>query len=236
MLDALPDNLRRAYRYGDWNALSGTYFSEFDRRVHVTAPHAFPAGVNRFRAFDYGLDMLACLWFAVGSDGGVTVYRELRAKGLIVSDAAKAILAASPPDEEIAATLAPPDMQSRQKDTGMTMAHLFAQGGVPLSRASSDRVYGHMSIHELLRRGETAEPGLKIFSSCPGLISDLESIMPSEINPNDCAVSPHEVTHAVDALRYFAASKERIVPQAGISAPKSDGYSRFMSGKWGNLR
>ena len=91
MLSSLPENLRKAHRYGDWDALSGSYFPEFSRTRHVVAPFQIPKHWRRYRAFDYGLDMLACGWFAVDENGVVHV-RELKETGLIVQEAAKRIL------------------------------------------------------------------------------------------------------------------------------------------------
>ena len=42
MLSSLPENLRKAHRYGDWDALSGSYFPEFSRNRHVIAPFQIP--------------------------------------------------------------------------------------------------------------------------------------------------------------------------------------------------
>ena len=206
MLESLPENLRQAYRYGVWDSLAGAYFSELDESRHVIPPRKIPATWTRFRSFDYGLDMLSCLWIAVSPSGQSLVYRELRQPNLIVSEAARAIFSATPPNERIAATFAPPDMWSRQKDSGRSMAELFAKNKIPVLRASNARAQGHMQIKELLR-GDGETPALLIFSSCPGLISDLKAIQADERRPGDCAVQPHDITHAVDALRYYAVSR-----------------------------
>jgi phage terminase large subunit len=65
------ENIRRAHRYGDWDALSGAYFPEFDAKN--TSQALSNPGHWRYRAFDYGLDMLACLWFAQDESGGAFV-------------------------------------------------------------------------------------------------------------------------------------------------------------------
>ena len=135
MLSGLPENMRRAYRYGDWNALSGAYFPEFSEDRHVVRPFAIPDDWARYRAFDYGLDMLACLWVAIDDTGRCYVYREVKRPGLIVSEAARLILGLTLPGERVAVTFAPPDVWSRQKDTGRTMAELFMAGGVCRSSA-----------------------------------------------------------------------------------------------------
>ncbi|EJW92464.1 Terminase-like protein, partial [gut metagenome] len=33
-LAAMPEDLRRAYRYGDWNAIGGNFFKEFSMKTH----------------------------------------------------------------------------------------------------------------------------------------------------------------------------------------------------------
>lgn len=88
-LQSLPEDLRRAWLDGCWDVFKGQYFEEFSRDLHVVEPFEIPSSYRRFVAFDYGLDMLACLWFAVSPDGWIYVYRELHQPGLIVSEAAK---------------------------------------------------------------------------------------------------------------------------------------------------
>ena len=207
MLSSLPENLRKAHRYGDWDVLSGSYFPEFSDARHRLAPFKIPKDWLRYRSFDYGLDMFACYWVAVDFEGHAYVYREVCQPGLLVSQAAELMLSCTLPDEDIAITFAPPDMWSTQKDTGKTMAELFMLNGVNIVRANNNRVQGHLQIKELLRDMPDHKPGLQITTDCPQLIEDLKAIQSDEKNPNDCARMPHNVTHTVDALRYFAQSR-----------------------------
>ena len=206
-LELLPPDVRRAHRYGDWDALSGAFFPEFRPALHVCTAFALPAHWPRYRAFDYGLDMFACLWIAVDEQGGCWVYRELARPGLIVSAAADAMLAAETPGEQISLTLAPPDLWSRQKDSGKTMAELFRQHGVGLVKASSSRIHGWMQVKELLRTDRGGQPRLRIFAGCSGLITQLPLLQHDPNDPSDCATVPHEITHLPDALRYFCVSR-----------------------------
>lgn len=125
MLSSMPENLRRAYRYGDWESLGGNYFPELSEAVHVSPVFRIPGHWKRYRAFDYGLDMFACAWFAVDEQGRSWMYREYSKSGLIVQEAARAMLERTLPGERIEVTFAPPDMWSRQKDSGRTMAEIF---------------------------------------------------------------------------------------------------------------
>ena len=210
MLDLLPEDVRRAWRYGDWDALAGTFFPEFRKETHVIEPFSpIPAGWKKYRSFDYGLDMLACLWIAVDVEGRCYVYREVQQPGLIVSEAARLILSLTPEQERIEFTIAPPDMWNRQKDSGKSMAELFAQNGVGLVRASSSRIQGWMAEKEMLKpmKGEQDRPGLLVTRECQGLIRNIRLIQHDEKNPSDCATEPHGITHINDALRYFCITR-----------------------------
>ena len=203
MLDALPDDIRRAHRYGDWDALAGQYFSEFKREVYVVPSFIVPKEWPRYRSFDYGLDMFACYWYAIDFDGRIWVYREYCQDGLIVSEAASAMRALTPPDEFIQYTVAPPDMWSTQKDTGRTMAEIFTQNGIGLVRASNSRVQGWMQVKEYMKIRPDGKPGILITKDCATLIEHLQAVQHDEKNPSDVAKEPHEFTHSPDALRYF---------------------------------
>ena len=210
MLSSLPESIRRAHRYGDWDALSGQFFSEFRWETHTVEPFKIPGGWTRYRAFDYGLDMFACLWVAVDCRGRSYVYREARVKGLIVSDAAKLMRDMTLPNEKIACTIAPFDMWSTQRDTGLTIAEIFSRGGIELVRASNSRVQGWMSVKELFKCCADGAPQLMVFRDCRGLINDIPSLLHSDKNPSDAATEPHEITHATDALRYYC--RTRVLP------------------------
>ena len=225
MLDLLPEDVRRAWRYGDWNALAGTYFSEFKNDTHVIDPFVrMPEEWTKYRAFDYGLDMFACLWVAVDFEGRCYVYREVQQSGLIVSEAAELMTALTPANEHIQMTIAPPDMWNRQKDSGKNMAEIFAQNGVGLIKASNNRIQGWMAVKEMLKPldGNAGRPGLLVSKECKGLIRNLQLIQHDEKNPSDCATEPHEITHICDALRYYCVT--RTLKSENEPAPPEDDW------------
>lgn len=209
-LELLPEDVREAWLNGDWDAMSGIFFPEVQRKTHVIPDFwRVPAEWRKYRAFDYGLDMFACLWIAVDYDGRAYVYRQLNRSGLIVSDAARLMLDMTPPGEQISATIAPPDMWNRQKDSGKSMAELFMENGVGILAASNSRVQGWMALKELLKpmRSEKDRPGLLLCESCRDLFDHLTTIQHDDKKPEDCATEPHEITHDTDALRYFAVTR-----------------------------
>ncbi|NLT57637.1 MAG: hypothetical protein GXX99_01585 [Clostridiales bacterium] len=205
MLQNLPEELRRAWLEGDWDVFAGQYFKEFSREVHVVAPYEIPGHWPVTVTMDYGLDMLACYWIASDEQGRAHVFRELYREGLIVSEAAEAILQRSA--ERVALYLAPPDLWSRRQESGRSVADLFAERGIPLTRTAGGRVAGWMALREWLRptAGEEGrrEARLRIFETCPNLIRTLPALRYDELRVNDAALHPHELTHAPDALRGF---------------------------------
>ncbi len=207
MLSELPEKMRAAHRYGDWNALSGAYFDEFSRSKHVVKPFPIPKDWRRYRAFDYGLDMFACYWIAVDFDGHSYVYREFCQSGLIVREAAAAIHENTMFDEHIDITFAPPDMWNTQKTDGKTMAEEFMLCNVPIVKVNNNRVQGHMQLKSMLADMPDGKPQMVFFENCKHIIEDISCIQADEKNPNDCAKEPHSITHTVDGVRYYAISR-----------------------------
>ena len=219
-LMALPEELRAAWLYGRWDVFSGQFFSEFDERRHVCAPFDIPDGAGRYCAIDYGLDMLAALFIAVLPDGRAYVYDEIYESGLIVSVAASRIR------EKLTAgmtVIAPSDLWSRGRDSGRSTAELFAEGGVYFTKIVPDRVDGWLALKEWLA-DENGVPRLRIFRDCHAIIRCLPLLLYDARRPGDAATEPHEITHAPDALRYFASFRptlphgsaaERKLPQRG---------------------
>lgn len=101
-LKALPEKLKRAWLYGDWNIFEGQYFEEFRvtpdiakctennidpdtalkqrRWTHVIKPFNIPDDWTIYRSFDWGYSKpFSCGWWAVDHDG--TLYRILEFYG-----------------------------------------------------------------------------------------------------------------------------------------------------------
>jgi len=255
MLAQMPTDLKLAYRYGDWDALGGGYFKEFQFATHTMKSFRIPEHWPRYRSFDYGLDMTAVIWWAVDTDGRAWAYREIEEKGLIVQAAAHTILGNSPIHEKIQATYAPWDMWARSKESGKTMAEIFLTSGIPIIQAPRDRVQGHMIVKSMMaqmplndpyikglfKEGEAPAtmPGLMLFSDLTHVAEDLRDIQSDEKNINDCAKLPHEVTHTVDAVRYFCISrtemaqtpvKERKKTFEDMIEEKEENYESYMCG------
>ena len=211
-LDNLPRGLREAWRDGNWDVFVGQYFTEWDREMHVC--EAFPPSPwwRWYVTMDYGLDMLAALLIGVDEAGYAWVVGEVYEgrdrgeghEGLIISEAAEAVkqLAAG---RTVTAYLAPPDLWNARQESGKSVADIFAEHGVYLTKTSNDRVNGWLAVKEWLkvREGEDGikRPRIRFFPNCRNIIRCLPLLQYDEHRANDVANSPHELTHAPDALR-----------------------------------
>ena len=206
-LESLPPLRRKAMLEGDWDAFEGQYFTEFDRSRHELQPFEIPKSWHRFAAMDYGLDMTCCLWFAYPPDRSrLVVYRELHQPDLVLSDAARKIASATA-GEELRYIAASPDLAGRRQDVGKTgfdiMAGVGLRGLIP---ADNSRIPGWRRIREFLRAEGEDGAYFGIFSSCPNLLRTLPRLTFDPVHTEDAAITPHEITHAPDALRYGLAS------------------------------
>lgn len=192
----------------------GLFFHEFDYDRHTIPPQPIPEGSRIYAVKDYGYDMLAHYKIAVTPQGDVLVFHEIYKPGQLISQAAELIRRADyddggnpwhPPRDR----LAPPDLFAVSPETGQSQESAFAGCGLRMSvRVSNNRETGWLMVRELMRdvqRGDgTVCPRLKIFRTCTNLIRCMQQLLVDEKHPEDCADKPHELTHAPDALRYFA--------------------------------
>jgi len=217
-LESLPFELKEAWLHGKWDVMAGQYFSEWSREVHVCRPFEIPELWTWYVTMDYGLDMLAAYAIAVAPDGAAYVVDEVYegrdrvdvsgapGKGLIVSEAAERVKEMVG-ERKISAYLAPPDLWNARQETGRSVADIFAEHGIYLTKASNDRLDGWMAMHERLKviEGEDGRPTarLKIFPKCVNLIRCIPLLQYDDKKPTDAAQTPHEITHGPDAMRYF---------------------------------
>lgn len=217
----------------------GTYFKEFSHGIHVKEPHPIPDNWRKVRALDYGLDMLACLWVAESPRGDeVIFYKELHEPDLIISDAARRIIEVNGSDR-IYKTYAPGDLWGRTKESAQTIEKTFRDNGVQFSKTSNKRVQGWLAVKEGLKvyeskdihtGAEIKKAKITIFSNCTNLIANLPKIQRDEKDPNDCATQPHDITHILDAMRYYCVVRYRPVEKKKI-ADNSKDYASVMT-RW----
>jgi hypothetical protein len=213
-LESLQDEVTREMLLnGNWQIAAGSFFNEFDRRTHTCEPFDITNNkdVKLYRSIDYGLDMLACYWYAelppssVNPYGSVFIYRELCAPDLTISEAARKIREATPQNERIVCTYAAPDiLRNRDRLTGRNQGDIFAQNGLSLTESNNDRKSGWLALKELTKIRENGRPILKIFNNCTRIIKHLPMLIHDDKNYGDVKKEPHDITHSPDSLRYYA--------------------------------
>lgn len=238
-LESLPEIRRKAMLYGDWNSFEGMFFPEFDESKHIIPEMKIPSEWIKFRALDYGLDMTACLWLAVTNERKCIVYHELYMPDLILSEAAKAIIDATPKNENIRYTVASPDLWNRRQDSGKSGFKIMTDAGLKgLRKADNARITGWRVLREYLKINEDSLPKLMITKNCTNLIRCLPLLTFDADVYEDASDVPHEITHAPEALRYALMSREPrsgFLPEQNVSSIYSfgtkkddDGYDGFI--------
>ena len=223
------EELVRKYLHGDWSAIDGAYFDNWEPRRHVVRPVELPDHWLRFRSIDWGsFRPFSVGWWAVAAEdmvfeGGVTLprgglvrYREWYGASkpnvglkLTAEQVAAGILQRTPADESITYTIADPAMMS--EDGGPSLSERFALNGVPLLRGDNKRTGrgGAMGGWDMLRTrldGEDDDrPMIVFFNTCTDTIRTLPALQHDDHKPED--VNTDQEDHAADEIRYAAMSR-----------------------------
>ena len=205
MLNSLPPDLARAWRWGEWDVFLGQVFKTFRRMTHVIEPFDIPAHWTRWRGIDWGKrNPFCCLWIAKEPDTGrLYVYRELYQAGLDDRAQARAVRDNTLAGERIAATFADPSMWTKKtfENKVYSTADEYAAERVYLTKADNDRMTGKRKIDTLLSNLPDGKPWLMVFSTCANLIRTLPALPYAKVgNPED--VDSDAEDHAYDGLRY----------------------------------
>ena len=227
-LRAIKDEkLRRAWLDGDWDVFEGQFFDMWDEKIHVYKSFKIPKEWPRFRAIDWGYsDYFCCLWFAVGPDNHIWVYREFYRNRMTDGEYAESIRMLSKyddgSDERIAYTVGDPSSFSvTMPDTGKTRFETFAYNGVSVIPADNNRVEGWSRVREYLEvREYQGRPSswVHISEDCPNLIRTLPSLVHHERKVEDIEDGMED--HAPDTFRYGLRSRPPLFdkkPKTGMT-------------------
>jgi hypothetical protein len=213
-LKALPEQMRKAFLEGSWDAFMGQMFTEFSWDRHVVDPTSLPATWKRYNGLDWGYTApWAVLWGAVDEDGRLWVYRELYERQVGEAEQARKILAAERDAEQVSARYADDAMWATRGDA-KPIATVYAENGVHLTPAGKGgRVPGWQRVHSLLAEapacphhrelGWTTCPMIHISRMCRELLRELPALPHATSgDPEDADTTASD--HAMDALRYLA--------------------------------
>ncbi len=207
-LEALPEDLRRAFLDGDWDVFAGQYFRELRRDIHGFDGNPPPGWT--FRCLDYGESSpSAVYWCRVDRDGCIWVYRELYGAGYTYSALADKMVELSVDRlgkaEQIRYTVAPPDVFAKSKGTGIVGNEMMALRGVPCIMADNNRIEGWRRMREFL----SIPPRLMVHTiACPHFWRTVPTLIHDDLHPED--VDTDSEDHAADSIRYGLATRHPV--------------------------
>ena len=220
-LNQLPTEKRKALMDGRWDAFEGAFFVEFDPKIHICEPFEIPKNWKKSISFDWGYSDPTCVhWTAEDPQTGkLYVYREFYVNRMLDVDVAKAIARHSH-IEEINCIYYPWDLDFKNPQTGVSMKermnNIWEDMGLRyyMKVGNKNRAEGWSAIRYLLSLREDKEPHIKIFSNCKNLIETFPEQIHDETNPEDLDTDGND--HALDSLRYFAATYRNFYEKPGI--------------------
>lgn len=217
----LDEKRRRQLELGDWDAIEGQYFHEWNRAVHVIPPFEIPSWWTRIRGIDYGYtNPMACVWIAFDGDGTAYIYRELYGTGMVPTVQARRIATMTRPDEAVAYTMADPSIWAKT-GIGPCIAEQYQRAGLKVRRANNERVAGWTLLRQYLRMDETTgRPRMFIFDHCLDTIRTLPMLVHDDHNPEDLDTDGDD--HLLDSVRYAMLSRPKASKLPGPPVTSGD--------------
>lgn len=225
------EKLAKALDEGDWNAITGEFFPEWDEKRHVVSDFTPPAHWFRFRTFDWGTaEPFAVYWWAV-SDGETFTdssgVRRWFPRGALVAyqewygcdtqdpskgnryrneDIACGIVQRSEVNHQNLVTLT--DSLPFQDRGGDTIAQIFNRCGCPLSLGDTSRVPGWSMMRSRLIGAQLDSnsthrfPMIYFTASCEAARDYIPALTRHPSEAKKEDAAEHgEATHSCDAIR-----------------------------------
>lgn len=221
------EKLVQAWLDGNWDAVQGAFFDEWNDAVHVVSNDflkRIPKNAPRFRAFDWGSSApFSCGWYVV-SDGtwglprlALLKYREwyggeMHDDGRVTGLKMDAVMVARgikerERGENIQYGVADPSIFIR--DGGPSIAELMNVKGIQWRKADNKRIPGWEQMHWRLRGNHYGtpdwQPMLYFVESCQATIRTLPILQHDETKIED--VDTESEDHAGDETRYACMSR-----------------------------
>lgn len=217
----VPDHIRRAWKHGEW-IVEGAYFNDFHATIdnepwHVihelpligegenVRPMLMCSWLLVYRAVDWGFspDPAVVIWLAMLPNGRAIAFKERDWLMTPASQVARQTEDASQ-SLRVADTYADPTMFRDQQATELhSIADIFAENGVSLTKSRNDRSGIGFAIHEWFNTIlEDGRPMLQIYQpGCPKLAKTLPMMRVDKNNPTRIADSSND--HWTITLGYF---------------------------------
>lgn len=238
-LEALPEKLREAWRFGRWDVFEGQVFGEFvddpwhykDRRnTHVIAPFEIPDSWKVYRGFDWGYSKpFSVGWYAI--DGDDTMYRFRELYGCTgeadvgvewtVNKVAAEIRKIEETDEQLRGRqiIGVADPAIWQENGGESIAETMQKHHVYFRKGDHKRLPGKMQCHYRLAFSDEGIPKFYVFNTCKHFIRTIPALIYSETDVEDVDTKMED--HIYDDWRYVCMTRP-IKPAEKHTAKKID--------------
>lgn len=232
--------LVRAWLDGDWSAIEGAFFAEWDEAKHVLPQFDPPARWLRFRAKDWGFAAPFCVgWYAVAADdtqvhgrlvprGALVKYREWYGatgpqKGLRLT-AEEVAQGIKLRDQGETFGYSVMDPAAFAEDGGPSIAERMLRAGVTFRRADNARVgrEGHLGGWDQMRarlRGQDGVPMLFATETCRDTIRTIPMLQHDPAKAEDLDTEAED--HAADETRYACMSRPWIPKASEKPKPRA---------------
>lgn len=224
-LEALPEKLRKAWLYGDWNIFEGQFFEDFvndpkhykDRQyTHVIEPFEIPSHWRIYRSYDFGYSKpFSCAWWAVDDEG--VIYRILEYYGCTKEANTGLKLTA---DQQFAkikeienthrwlkgkniSGVADPAIWN--KSAGESINDIALKYQIYFSPGDNARIAGWQQVHYRFQFDKNGYPMMYIFNNCKAFIRTIPLLLYSETIPEDVDTDMED--HVADEVRYMCMSR-----------------------------
>ena len=224
-LDALPEKLREAWRFGRWDVFEGQVFAEFvddpehyrDRvQTHVIEPFKIPDSWKIYRGFDWGYAKpFSVGWYAVDHDNVMYRFREMygctgeadRGVEWTVQRVANEIRRIEETDAQLKGRqitgIADPAIW--QEDGGESIAETMQWQRVYFHKADHKRLPGKMQCHYRLAFNDEGIPRFYVFNTCKHFIRTIPALIYSETDVEDVDTKMED--HIYDEWRYVCMAR-----------------------------
>ena len=231
-LEALPKQLREAWRWGRWDVFEGQVFNLIDdpehyddhKWTHVINPFPVPEDWIIYRGYDHGYKKpFSVGWYSISSSGRMYRIRELYGctgeadTGVEwnVPQIAEKIKEIERDDPNLAGRhiYGIADTAIFNHESGPSIAEEFEQQGVFFDRADKNRLPGKMQCHYRLSFDEDGLPMFYTFNTCKNFIRTIPTLLYSTTDVED--VDTHMEDHAYDEWRYICQAR-KISPRINV--------------------
>lgn len=224
-LAGLPDKMRKALLYGDYDVLEGQYFDTWNSALHVVKPFAIPDHWRMYGSMDWGRakPLSFGLWAVPPEMDHVYRVWEYYRAGKNSDEAAEEIYLSLGQrfgrqwivNRKLWCVYADPSIWGKD-DKGKSIADEFtaqwrerSDSGqwtqLPLVPASNDRMAGWNLMHKMLAIQPDGKPYAMWFENCRDSARTIPSLIHDENHPEDLDTDGED--HAADDARYFFISR-----------------------------